>query len=200
MKNFKLLNLVIAALAITFAFAIIPGSVSAQGRYVNTYSKSKVKGYIDRLERSSNTFRKDFDRYMDRSNLNGTSTEDEYNQYVKNYENAVDDLQRQFNRNSSWWESRSNVERMINEAQPVNQMINRLPFARNIERQWRAMRDDINTVADTFDLPGLNGGGWNGGNWNGGNNGGGWNGGNNGGGWNGGGRTSTPPSWAAGDL
>ncbi len=198
MKNNKIISIIFAV----FAFAVIamlPGSASAQvqGRYANVYSKSQVKGYIDKLETSSNRFRNDFDRFMDRSNLNGTRTEDEYNGYVEDYENSLDRLRNQFNRRRNWWDNRSNAEEMLNRAQPVNTMMNAIPFARNLERQWRTMRNDINKVADTYDLPGLEGGGWNGGN----NNGGGWSGGNNGGGWNGGGgATSTPPSWAQGSF
>ena len=66
-------------------------------------------------------------------------------------------------------------------------MMNSLPFRRNIENQWNSLRNNINTVADTYDLPGLNGGGWNGGGW-------------NPGGGNGGGQTITPPSWAQGTF
>ena len=154
-------------------------SVNAQGRYVNVYSKNTVKGFIDRLERSSNTFRKDFDRYMDRSNLNGTETEDRYNDLVGDYEDALDRLRNQFNRQNSWWDNRENVQEMLSRAQPVNGMINNLPFSRNIESQWRNMRNDINKVADTFDLPDLNGGGWGGG---------------------GGSGGVTPPSWAQGNF
>ncbi len=80
---------------------------------------------------------------------------------------------------------------MLRYAQPVNTMMNSISFRRNIERQWIAMRNDINTLADTFDMPGLNGGGWNGGPWNGG---------NNDGPWNGNGQMSSPPSWAVGTF
>jgi hypothetical protein len=41
-------------------------------------------------------------------------------------------------------------------------MMNSISFRRNIERQWTAMRNDLNRLADTFDLPGLAGGGWTG--------------------------------------
>lgn len=161
-------------------------AASAQGRYSNVYSKSTVKGYIDRLERSSNTFRRDFDRFMDQSSLNGTNTEDEYNQLVKDYEDALDRLRSRFNSFQTWWESRSDVQEMLDRAQPVNTMVNRLPFSRNIESQWRTMRNDINVVADTYDLPGLAGGGWTGG------------GGVGPGPGDWGGPTSNPPSWAVG--
>jgi hypothetical protein len=42
-------------------------------------------------------------------------------------------------------------------------MMNTISFRRNIERQWTNLRNDINKLADTFDLPGLEGGGWTGG-------------------------------------
>lgn len=187
----QILRNLMAGLFLLGMVGVLAVAASAQGRYSNVYSKSTVKGYIDRLERSSNTFRRDFDRYMDRSELNGTETEDRYNQLVKDYEDALDRLRSRFNGFQTWWESRSNVQEMLNRAQPVNAMIVNLPFSRNIESQWRAMRSDINVVADTYDLPGLAGGGWNGG--------GGWGGGGVGpgpGDW--GGPTTNPPSWAVG--
>lgn len=194
MKNSKLIGFVFAILAISFA----AGSITAQeGRYVNTYSKSQVKGYIDKLESSSNTFRRDFDRQMDRSRRDGTIREDEYNRNVREYEDSLDRLRNQFNR-GRWWSSRSNVEDMLARAQSVNTMMNAVPFARRLERQWNAMRRDINKVADTYDLPGLNGGGWTGGPWTGGGNNGGI--GTGTGGWNGSGQMSAPPTWARGTF
>ncbi len=173
----------------TLLCGIIVGSAaiaaSAQGRYANRYSKRDVSGIISRLETSSNQFRRDFDRAMDNSAWNGSSQEDRANALVRDFENAVDRLRREFDRNDTWWNSRNDVQNMIRDAAPVNTMMNTLPFRRNIERQWTSLRNDINTVADTYDLPGLNGGGWNGG-------GGGW------GGGGGGGQTITPPSWAQG--
>jgi hypothetical protein len=191
MKNKKLIKIILSGFGLAILITALPFAVSAQeGRYANVYSKNTVSGYVNQLEKSSNTFRRDFDRYMDRSSLNGTATEDRYNGYVKDYERSLNTLKRQFQGYNTWWESRSNVRDMIEKAQPVNTMMNTLPFARNLEVQWRNMRNDINKVADTYDLPGLNGGGWSGG-------GGGWGGG--GGGWGGGAQIS-PPSWAIGTF
>ena len=184
MTGRKIINSTGLGLCLLAMVVVSAISVSAQGRYVNVYNKGVVKGYIDQLERSSNTFRRDFDRFMDRSNLNGTRQEDEYNSVVANYEQSLNQLRRQYNGWNTWWESRQNVQSMLDRAQPVNSMMNSLPFGRNLEVQWRNMRNDINKVADTYDLPGLNGGGWTGGGWDG------------GGSW--GGSTSAPPSWAVG--
>lgn len=181
MKNFRKLFTTGMALLMTVAFIAV--SANAQGRYSQQYSATYVKGLIDKLDRSSKTFKRDFDRAMDRSPLNGTSTEDRFNGYVGDFERSMNNLKNRFNRNN-WWDNRSNVQDMLQKAQPVNQMMNGLPFARQLENQWNAMRNDINVVADTFDLPGINGGGWNGGNWGGG-----------GGNW---GNQGRPPTWAVG--
>ncbi|MGD9563491.1 MAG: hypothetical protein AB7F88_15850 [Pyrinomonadaceae bacterium] len=168
----------------TAVFVLIAADASNgqdRGRYANRYSKRDVSGIISQLETSSNRFRRDFDKAMDNSNLDGTSQEDRYNNIVRDFENSVDRLRRQFDRNDTWWETRDDVRNMIRDASPVNTMMNTIPFRRNLERQWSNLRGNVNTVADTYDLPGLNGGGWNGG------------GGGNGSGGN-------VPSWAVGTF
>ncbi|MGB7207649.1 MAG: hypothetical protein WBD27_03210 [Pyrinomonadaceae bacterium] len=156
-------------------------SASSQGRYTARYSKRDVSGTISKLEQSSNKFRSDFDRAMDNSNLNGTPSEDRFNNLVRDFENSVDRLRREFDSGDVWWESRNLVENMIRDARPVNTMMTTLPFRRSLERRWNQLRKDVNTLADTYDLAGLDGGGWNGGG-------------------GGGGNTSTPPSWARGTF
>ena len=187
--NKKLLATLLMGACLGLAAIILPASADAQVlRNQNRYSKADVSRIIAKLESSSNTFRRDFDRAMDNSNLNGTSAEDRYNGNVRDYENSLDRLRREFDRQNSWWENRNEVSNVIRQAQPVNTMMTTISFRRNLERQWNNMRNDLNSLADTFDLPGLNGGGWNGG----------WGGG--GGGWGGSGQTSTPPSWAQGTF
>ncbi len=137
--------------------------VSAQGRYANRYSNRDVGQIIATLESSSNVFRTEFDRSLDRSQLNGTSQEDRINAIVGSYEESLDRLRDDFDRRNSWWESRNDVQNVMSRAAEVNQMMIRLPFARQLERQWANMRRDLNALADTFDLPGLGGGGYMGG-------------------------------------
>lgn len=146
-------------------------------------ARNQVDSIIRNLETSSDVFSRDF------KNRNTSSSE---RRIVDRFENAVDGLRRNFDRNDNWWSTRNDVQGIMDEAQQVNQLMNNERFARPLEVQWRNLRRDINQLAATYELPGLAGGGWNGG-------GGGWNGG--GGGWNGGGGpTSNPPSWATGTF
>jgi hypothetical protein len=127
----------------------------AQGTNSDRYTKRDVSNIISKLERTSNSFRRDFDKHLDNSSLNGTSEEDRINRIVSSYEAALDRLRREFDRNDNWWQSRRNVREVMDEARAVNQMMNNLQFARKLENQWRNMRRDINTLADTYDLAGL---------------------------------------------
>lgn len=154
----------------------------AQGRYVNQYSRADVDNIIRRMEQNSDEFRTDFRREMNDSNLN-RSTRNRFNGYVAASENAIDELRRHFDGTDSWWESRSRVQSVVSASQNVNSMMSQLPFERQLERQWNQLRNQINRLADTYDLPGLNGGGWQGG----------------GGGGGGGGR-NRPPNWAVGTF
>jgi hypothetical protein len=157
----------------------------AQGRYANVYNRAQVDGFVRQLEDSSDAFRDDFRREVSNSGLSN-STKRTYNGYVNQFENAVDRLRSRFNSNDSWWESRNEVSNMISNSRNLNTTMNNAAFRRQLERQWNRLRNDINKLADTYDLPGLDGGGWTGG----------------GGGWipPGGGGQGNVPNWARGTF
>jgi hypothetical protein len=153
----------------------------AQGRYVNVYNRAQVDAFVRQLEDSSDAFSNDFRREVNNSGLSN-STRRTYIGYGDQFENAVDRLRNRFNSNDSWWESRNEVRNMISNSQNLNTVMNQAAFRRQLERQWNRLRNDINRLADTYDLPGLAGGGWLGG----------------GGGGIGGGFGGNVPSWARG--
>jgi hypothetical protein len=187
MKSKNYFAAIFSAAILSLAVLIAPQAISAQGRYANQYSKAQVGQIISNLESSSGDFRTNFDRAMDKSQYNGTRDEDRFNGYIRNFDREVNELRRDYNRQNNWWDIRNQVEAVIREAGPVNNMMNTISFRRNLERQWNKLRNDINKLADTFDLRGINGGGWTGGPWNPGNPG-------------GGGNAITPPSWARGTF
>jgi len=158
---------------------------NGQGRYVGQYSRARVDQIIREMENAADEFRRDFRNELDRSNLS-SSQKRTYRNQVDNFERSTDRLRSNFDSNNDWWRSRNQVQNMVAAAAPLNNTMNSIRFRRNIERQWNRLRREINTVADTYDLPGIAGGGWNGG-------------GGGGGGW-GGGQTVNPPNWAQGTF
>lgn len=188
MKNINFFRSTLAVMAFGFITLLTLSNANAQGRYVGQYSKANVDDRIRQLEDASDEFRSDFRRELDRSNLSN-SQKNTYRRQVDSFENATDRLRSHFNSQNNWWNSRSQVQSMVSSAQPLNNTMNMIGFRRNIERQWNRLRQTVNNVADTYDLPGIAGGGWNGGGPGGG-----------GPGWGGGGGTITPPSWAQGTF
>jgi hypothetical protein len=177
------LNKITIGFAAIFTAAIMVMSAvteaSAQGRYVGQYSKGQVDDIIRRLEDASDEFRTDFRRELDRSNLS-SSQKNTYRRQVDTFENATDRLRSNFDSQNNWWNSRSQVQNVVANSRPLNITMNAIGFRRNIERQWNQLRNNVNTLADTYDLPGIAGGGW------------------NGGGGGGGGNAQRPPTWAQG--
>jgi len=140
--------------------AVLLAAFPANAQWANSgrYTRRDVASTIASVEQTSNIFRRDFDRYLDQSNLNGTREEDRLNAIVQNYERSLNSLRINFDRTDSWQETRSNVQDVMRDARPVNQMMIALPFARSLERQWNNMRRDINRLANTYGLPDLAGG------------------------------------------
>ncbi|HVF86969.1 MAG TPA: hypothetical protein VM866_05235 [Pyrinomonadaceae bacterium] len=107
---------------------------------------------IRQLESSSDDFRRDFDRNLDQSRRDGTRMEDTFNARVKRFEDAVDTLRGEFDRRDDWWESRNNVQQMLEAARPVSVMMNNRRFRGNLVSQWRKLRRNVNDLARTYDL------------------------------------------------
>ncbi|MFY9222566.1 MAG: hypothetical protein WAQ98_07850 [Blastocatellia bacterium] len=122
-------------------------------RYEQRYAKRDVSEIIRRVEESSNQFRKDVDRDLDRSRLDGSRREDRINDEVKRFEDALDRLRREFDRNDSWWESRNNVQVALDAARPVATRLKNNRFSSNVENQWRNLRRDLNKLAFVYNLP-----------------------------------------------
>lgn len=183
MKGKKINLIVLAAFCLGLFTLAMPVVSFAQdddeGLYSRRYNRRQVADIIARLEQSSNTFRNDFNNYVnDRSVSNNDRSR--LKRIVENYENALDRLRRNFDRSDNWWQSRNNVQSVMDEARQVNVMMNSLSFARRLERQWNQMRRDINRLAETYNLQQLDR--------------------NDGGGWNDGGGGGNVPNWAIGTF
>ena len=181
MKSRRINLFVLAAFCLGLMTLAMPVVSFAQNDdeavYTRRYNRRDVGTIISDLERSSNTFKTDFDNYVNDRSVNN-SDRNRLKRIVSNYENALDRLRRNFDSNDNWWRSRSNVQSVMTEARQVNTMMNGLSFARRLERQWNQMRRDINRLAETYNLQRLEGGG--------------------GGGNNGGGIGGNVPNWAVG--
>ena len=153
-KRPKLLSLKLATLGVLLGLGML-GEVRSLGNYVAPdYTKADVERIIKRVEERSDEFRKVVDRSLDRSVLNGTNREDNINQQVKELENAIDTLRHDFDRANTWAETRSQVQRVMNEADKVNAIVRRGRWKRGgpVKSEWALVRSDLNKLAAVYNL------------------------------------------------
>ncbi|HKR58593.1 MAG TPA: hypothetical protein VJS64_02580, partial [Pyrinomonadaceae bacterium] len=118
------------------------------------YTKADVERIIKRVEERSDAFRKVVDRSLDQSAINGTNREDNINQQVKELENAIDKLRKDFDRAQTWEETRGQVERVLNESDEVNAIVRRGRWRRGgpVKSEWALVRNDLNRLFGIYNL------------------------------------------------
>jgi hypothetical protein len=139
--------------AVMMLLTPVVSSAQWNEQYWRRYNRKQVEEIIKSVETSTDNFRKEFDKWLDHSRFEGREKEDRFNSKVKHFEEATDRLRSDFDREDSWWEVRNEVEKMINEARPVAQMMRNREFSRDVENQWRRLRTSINRLAGIYRLP-----------------------------------------------
>ena len=154
MKRFTkmVMGLFFVAMASLMLASVGAAQGTAGGRF---YTKADVEYIIKRVEERSDSFRKVIDRSLDRSVLDGTNREDNINQQVKELENAIDKLRKEFDRAQTWQETRGQVQTVLNEADEVNAIVRRGRWRRGgpVKSEWSLVRNDLNRLAGVYDLP-----------------------------------------------
>ncbi len=141
-------TLVAGCLLLTTAF----GQGRARGRY---YTKGQVDDIIKRVETNSDKLKETVDKSLDRSVLDGSNREDNYNEQVKELEKALDNLRHDFDRRNNWFESRSQVAEVLRESDEVGRIVRKPVFGNKVHKQWAKVRIDLNTLAGVYNLPRL---------------------------------------------
>jgi hypothetical protein len=120
------------------------------------YNRGSVDRLIKNVENRVDRFVSQFDNALDNSRLDGSRREDNLNQSAKNLENATDELRNDFNRRGdNWWETRDNVQRAVSIAANINTAMRRRRFNRQTETNWRNVRQELNTLARAYNVPGI---------------------------------------------
>jgi hypothetical protein len=156
----------------TVLLATISGAAFAQG----SFTKAQVGEQIRRVEDGVDEFRKwaehRGDEGKDRADsaqANGksrrggkTATESQKNtakDKKDDLEGALDDLngstnrlRRKFDPGDKWMETKSQVERVMDDARRINEVMTRGRYGMQAERYWRALRKNINDLARFYGI------------------------------------------------
>jgi DNA repair exonuclease SbcCD ATPase subunit len=106
-----------------------------------------VKNLLDRMERNANQFRRSLDDSLDKSRLDDTRSEDEINEYVKEFEKATDRLEDRFNSKQT---ASSQVEDVLTRAAAIDAFIRNHRMTERAVNDWMSLRRDLDELAQAY--------------------------------------------------
>jgi hypothetical protein len=145
MRKLILNVITFAFLAATFSTAY---TTQAQVRAYRV-SNQQVKSLLARIEVRTDDFRKDVARGLNRSSINGTSSEDSINSYVTDFENATDNLKRNFNDRR---DVAADVQEVLNRAGFIQNFLRDYRLSPAATRSWNSLRTDLSTLASYYNV------------------------------------------------
>src|SRR5215210_7035960 len=127
------------------------GLASAQAQTQRPYriSDRQVESALRRVETDADTFRSSFANALDRSRWNGTSTEDQLNTYVQNFETATDQLRSRFNARNA---AAADVENVLRQAAFLNDFMMRNRLNVQAANDWATLRADLDALARAYNV------------------------------------------------
>jgi hypothetical protein len=123
----------------------------------NNLSRAQVDRLIRNVEQRVDRFVVQFDYALDNSRINNTRREDNLNQRARDLETATDELRREFDRNDSRRENSQEVRKCLNIASDINVAMRNRRLNAATERNWAAVRTELNALARAYNLPQIGG-------------------------------------------
>ncbi|HYY97913.1 MAG TPA: hypothetical protein VE642_04935 [Pyrinomonadaceae bacterium] len=124
-------------------------ATAAQAQSPYRMSNRRVNNLLRRVETDADRFRSSFANALDRSRYNGTSTEDQLNGYVQNFESATDQLRSRFNARTS---AAADVENVLRQAAFLNEFMMRNNLSANASNDWTTLRADLDALARAYNV------------------------------------------------
>lgn len=109
----------------------------------------QLDAVIRRIENGTDRFRADMGNALDRSTYNGTRAEDNINQFVRDFENATDQLRSRFNSRNS---AASDVENVLRQATYIDDFMTRNSLSMRAENDWTTLKGDLNQLASAYSV------------------------------------------------
>lgn len=133
---------------IAIAFLLFGSSLGlAQSPY--RMSKNELKSLLERIEQSADRFRGSLDAALDRSPLNGTSREDEINDFVKSFEKATDHLESRFGEDHS---AAADVEAVLQRAAAIDRFLITHNLRGRAPEDWASLRLLLDQLAAAYNV------------------------------------------------
>lgn len=126
-----------------------PSTVNTAGNTPYRVNDNTVDALLTRIETKTDTYKRALNNALDRSRLNNTDSEDMIINYVTDFENATDALNRKFDDRQS---ANSDITEVLNRAYYIDNFMRQNRLAPNAERQWQSVKADLETLAGYYNV------------------------------------------------
>jgi hypothetical protein len=141
-------------LAIT-AVCLLPWASSAQPRRGGRDGGHRIGAVVADCAARAGEFRMSLRRALNHSRLDGTDREDELNAQAGRLEREMQRVSGDWNGHHDARRTRAHVSRAIEAAYDINRTMQRRRMSPRLQDEWRALRRELNMLAEVFDLPKL---------------------------------------------
>jgi hypothetical protein len=107
-------------------------------------AQEDTKRLIQVLENDSDSFSHSFDNAMDNSAINGTSMEGDATRYVKEFEDSIDHLKKEYDNGK---DTRISAREVIAHAKVINGVMRRYKLDAASQTDWRTVKGDLTRLA-----------------------------------------------------
>ena len=107
-------------------------------------AQEDVGRLLKQLENNSDRFSKTLNQALDGSRFNGTSTEDQINGYVKQFEDSTDRLKKNYDKGQNMRVSSTEV---IERGGTINTFLRKNHMGPAVTTDWNTIKSDLNRLA-----------------------------------------------------
>jgi hypothetical protein len=140
----------IKKLSFVFALLALLGVAEvAQAQFTPRVNQTQVNNLLRRIETRTDTFRTTADRRLDNSRLDNTRAEDNISAYLDAFENATDELRRNFDSRRA---TSADVNEVLTYGAYVDGFVRRRNLGTAVNRQWSLIRTDLDQLARLYQV------------------------------------------------
>ncbi|HMQ04715.1 MAG TPA: hypothetical protein PKD26_12425 [Pyrinomonadaceae bacterium] len=133
-------------------FGLLTGVAGVQAQWNSRPNEAQVRTLMNRLETRTDTFRNTLNGEINNARWNNRRTDDNAMAYIDAFENATDELRRNFDERRV---QNVDVTQVLNYGWYLDDFMRRNQFSANSQGQWTQIRTDLNQLARLYNV------GWN---------------------------------------
>jgi hypothetical protein len=146
-KKFTMLAFILFVGVFSFDIGLAT-KADAQTRNMRV-SDRQVERIIRSIEQRSDRFRRSFNAAIDRSFFDGTYSEEIVKEYIKNFEQATNDLRSRFNGRTA---VAPDVDNVLNRAAAIDQFMRTYIRQDRVQRDWTLLKGDLSKLANAYNV------------------------------------------------